>query len=437
MTDSTSASFVDSSGEYRILGSENEHAKKNDRDASGSKTQKQKQKQQQDQDRPHTRAQQLTNRYQPQLGDPAQFQSSSSTLGTGTATPAGRGLSNGEDPGASLEVLDGPGSSGDRSVSSFANFISLGGSGYSMSKGYHKEAKHSEAENRVPLMGSESRVSGLTEAMGSFLQMCKEMVESVIGSCFGKHFVIHGKRFQMIRVLGEGGFSFVYLVKSRSSGDLYAIKRIYAQNTEQKLNVRWEIQVHDTFSHKNLLKLVDSAMIDGGNGRLEALLLFPAYTRGSLVDILQKTTFSPSKILSIFVGICKGVLEMHKHNPPWAHRDIKPANVLLSSDDTPVLMDFGSTCVARVEVKSRSIGLELQEQAAKNSSMPYRACELWDPKTGSIIDERTDVWSLGCLLFAMVYGKGYSPFECQFNSNSDVPTVRFEYNVCLAERLSS
>lgn len=421
MNDASGSSFVDSAGEYRIL----ENKTENDPEPHTKHTH--------DSERPHTQAQHLKNRYQHQhqqhgaaalhlRQDGATRDPQAAQLVSSNSDFPNKQSSNRAE-GSGLQVGSLEASEGEVGRSTFANFINLGSSSTARGAYYEGEGGFLRAENEVPLMGSESSVSGVWEAVGKVVDMCREMLESVVGSCFGKHFVINGRRFQMMRVLGEGGFSFVYLVKSRSSGDLYAIKRIYAQNTEQRLNVRWEIQVHDTFSHKNLLRLVDSAMIDSGNGRLEALLLFPAYTRGSLVDILQRTTFAPKQILSVFVGICKGVLEMHKHNPPWAHRDIKPANVLLSNDDTPVLMDFGSTCVARVEVKSRSIGLELQEQAAKNSSMPYRACELWDPKTGSVIDERTDVWSLGCLLFAMVYGRGYSPFECQFGSKSDIPTV--------------
>ena len=167
---------------------------------------------------------------------------------------------------------------------------------------------------------------------------------------------------------------------------MYAVKRIFAQNAEQVQNVRWEIQVHNSFKHANLLRLMDFSLTDKGNGVVEALLLFPAYTNGSLLDLLQDPTresrMQTSDLLSMFYQICTAVQQMHMHEPKWAHRDIKPANVLLGDNNLPVLMDFGSAAEARLEIDSRSKGLELQEHAAENSSMPYRACELWDPTTG-------------------------------------------------------
>ena len=110
----------------------------------------------------------------------------------------------------------------------------------------------------------------------------------------------------------------------------------------------------------------------------------------------------------------QGILQFHQHSPPWAHRDIKPANVLLGPGDLPVLMDFGSTAIARKKINTRQEALLLQEDAAQNCSMPYRAPELFDVPSSCDIDERTDVWSLGCTLYALLFG--YSPFECEFDA---------------------
>ncbi|KDQ19325.1 hypothetical protein BOTBODRAFT_184376 [Botryobasidium botryosum FD-172 SS1] len=94
---------------------------------------------------------------------------------------------------------------------------------------------------------------------------------------------------------------------------------------------------------------------------------------------------------------------------PWAHRDIKPGNVMISDEGEAVLMDFGSAIKARVNVETRQQALVQQDIAAEQSTMPYRAPELFDVKTGTTLDEKVDIWSLGCTLFALLYH--YSPFE--------------------------
>ena len=82
---------------------------------------------------------------------------------------------------------------------------------------------------------------------------------------------------------------------------------------------------------------------------------------------------------------------------------------MISDDGQPILMDFGSTMKARVKVENRSQALLQQDIAAEQSTMAYRAPELFDVKTGVTLDEKVDIWSLGCTLFALAYS--HSPFE--------------------------
>ena len=78
---------------------------------------------------------------------------------------------------------------------------------------------------------------------------------------------------------------------------------------------------------------------------------------------------------------------------------------------TPILMDLGSLAPSPTPVTSRSLALAIQDTAAEHSTMPYRAPELFDVKTGSVIDTKVDIWSLGCTLYACLVGK--SPFEAR------------------------
>lgn len=96
----------------------------------------------------------------------------------------------------------------------------------------------------------------------------------------------------------------------------------------------------------------------------------------------------------------------------YAHRDIKPGNIMIDDDGRmPILMDLGSLAASPTAITSRSLAIAVQDTAAEHSTMPYRAPELFDVKTGSVIDTKVDIWSLGCTMYACLAGK--SPFEAR------------------------
>ena len=231
---------------------------------------------------------------------------------------------------------------------------------------------------------------------------------------------IGGKQYRMRHLLGEGGFSFVYKVTD-SSGRGFALKKILAQSEELLAGGLAEIEVLRTFGgRQHVLQMVDSSVTDVRPGVKEILILLPHYSRGTLQDALdtkaaaneadsEQPFYTEAEALALLDGICAGLLHFHGHTEPMAHNDVKPGNVLLSESNTPVLMDFGSVRPARQQIKSRREALQLQEFASINCTMPYRAPELWEPPSHCTIDERVDSWSLGCVLYALVFGR--SPFE--------------------------
>ena len=75
---------------------------------------------------------------------------------------------------------------------------------------------------------------------------------------------------------------------------------------------------------------------------------------------------------------------------------------MIADDGRPILMDFGSTMKARVKIENRSQALLQQDIAAEQSTMAYRAPELFDVKTGVTIDEKVDIWSLGIMAIEMI-----------------------------------
>ncbi|KAI3454883.1 hypothetical protein Pfo_011546 [Paulownia fortunei] len=196
----------------------------------------------------------------------------------------------------------------------------------------------------------------------------------------------------------------------------YAMKKVLIQNSEQLDLVREEIRVSSQFSHPNLLPLLDHAIIavkasQDQSWKHEAYLLFPVHLDGTLLDNTKamkakKEFFSTLDVLQIFRQLCAGLKHMHSFDPPYAHNDVKPGNVLVTyrKGQSPLatLMDFGSARPARKQIRTRSEALQLQEWASEHCSAPFRAPELWDCPSHADIDERTDIWSLGCTLFAIM-----------------------------------
>jgi serine/threonine kinase 16 len=96
----------------------------------------------------------------------------------------------------------------------------------------------------------------------------------------------------------------------------------------------------------------------------------------------------------------------------YAHQDIKPGNIMIDDDGlTPILMGLGSLAPSPPPITSRSLALAVQDMAAEHSTMLYRVPELFDVKTGSVIDTKVDIWSLGYTMYACLIGK--SPFEAR------------------------
>ncbi|EDR08386.1 uncharacterized protein LACBIDRAFT_145246, partial [Laccaria bicolor S238N-H82] len=259
---------------------------------------------------------------------------------------------------------------------------------------------------------------------------------------------INGRTFQITKVLGEGGFSFVYLAQDEHSGRQFALKKIRCPTGQEGVKeVMREVEAYRRFKHPNIIRILDSAVVQDPEGEGQIVYLFlPLYKRGNLQDMINSNVvngqhFPEQEMVRLFKGTCLAVRAMHEYRPttprvedegdvdvvfdgdeeqqqdgpplavvPYAHRDLKPGNVMIADDGvTPILMDFGSTMKARIFIENRSQALYQQDIAAEQSTMSYRAPELFDVKTGQTLDEKVDIWSLGCTLYALAYS--HSPFE--------------------------
>lgn len=138
---------------------------------------------------------------------------------------------------------------------------------------------------------------------------------------------IDGDSYKITKLLGEGGFSFVFIVKNINTGVDYALKRLLIQDSSQGIQARKEIEVMKKLNnHENVVKLL--GVKDLQSGRTNEIYILMELADTEVVAMMEEKInsgekkFSEQEILKIFFDVCKGVAHMHSQNPPMIHRDL-------------------------------------------------------------------------------------------------------------------
>jgi serine/threonine kinase 16 len=219
------------------------------------------------------------------------------------------------------------------------------------------------------------------------------------------------------------------LVENKTTKKKYALKRITCHSLEDQKIALKEIEICKKIIHPNFVKIIDFCVKGDAdiviNQKSYISILLPYYKNGNLHDHLQiraknLDNISENQVLLIFSGICEGLKAMHESTPePLAHRDLKTANICLSDSMEPILVDLGSATEARLQIRGQSDAQKLQDLAEERCSIVYRAPELFSVDSYAIIDERSDIWSLGCVLYALCFF--VSPFETVYMKGDSIP----------------
>uniref|UniRef100_A0AC35U255 Protein kinase domain-containing protein n=2 Tax=Rhabditophanes sp. KR3021 TaxID=114890 RepID=A0AC35U255_9BILA len=238
--------------------------------------------------------------------------------------------------------------------------------------------------------------------------------------CFGTNniFKMDSTKYVTIKLLNTGGFGQIFLVENENTK--YAIKQIETNCPSDMIKVQKEIDIHLSLDHRNVLNLIKSSRdVSDGQNVGTFLMLMPYQENGSLQDDFDNRKKSndfikKDRIKTIFGGILDGVEYLHTRNPIIIHKDLKAANILLSQDDTPLIMDFGSAAEGIETVLDSIQSRRLLDECNECCSMPYRAPELFHCEIGTQIGEKVDIYSVGGILFALYHLRG--PYDLEYET---------------------
>jgi len=208
-------------------------------------------------------------------------------------------------------------------------------------------------------------------------------MEDLTGKQFG--------HYQIVAPLGEGGMAAVYKAYQPSMERYVAVKVLprHMSTSEEFVNrFRREAKLLAQLQHPHILPVFDYGEADG-----YPYIVMPLVNSGTLADLLKKRQLSLPEVRRIMMQL--GDALGYAHTRGMIHRDIKPSNVLIDERGNCLLTDFGLARMAESATKITSSGAVMGTPA-------YMSPE---QGAGTDIDHRSDIYSLGIILYEMVTGR--------------------------------
>jgi serine/threonine protein kinase len=222
-------------------------------------------------------------------------------------------------------------------------------------------------------------------------------------------------RYELEELVGSGGMSSVYRAHDRLLERTVALKILHEQFTTDDAYVerfRREARAVAQLAHPNIVTVIDRGEQDG-----RQFIVFEYVDGMNLKELMtQGGPVSPREAIELALQVARGLSFAHENG--LVHRDVKPQNVLLDADGRAKVTDFG--IAHAVDVDGMTITGTIM--GTSNYIAPEQA-------RGQAVDEQTDVYSLGCVLYELLAGD--VPFEgdnfvavAMRHVNDPVPSVR-------------
>ncbi len=264
-----------------------------------------------------------------------------------------------------------------------------------------------------PLFSSEKTVDSHTKTL--------EMPSGVLarGSTFAG-------RFEVVEELGKGGMGVVYRVFDKKIEEEVALKLLNPEVSSDLKTIerfRNELKLARKISHKNVCRMYDL------NEEKGTQYITMEYVSGEDLKntIIRVGHLSIGKSVAVARQICEGLLEAHRLGV--VHRDLKPQNIMVDREGNVRIMDFG-------------IARSLKKKGLTGTGIIIGTPEYMSPEQAEMreVDQRSDVYSLGTILYEMVTGRvpfeGETPLSVAMKHKSEQPSDPRELNAQIPETLS-
>ncbi|HEX7185409.1 MAG TPA: protein kinase [Thermoanaerobaculia bacterium] len=197
-------------------------------------------------------------------------------------------------------------------------------------------------------------------------------------------------QYRLGEQVGGGGMGVIYKAEDTRLGRTVALKLLppeLARDRTAKTRFLQEARAASALDHPNLCTIYDAGEIDG-----QLYLAMPLYEGETLRDRLAHGPLPVEEAVDIARQVAQGLAKAHRQG--IVHRDVKPANLMLTTDGVVKILDFGIAKLAGEAGITRT-GVSIGTPAYMS---PEQA-------RGAAVDHRTDLWSLGVVLYEMLTGR--------------------------------